>query len=155
ARSVQIVSRLGEQRRHVARGALTFDTEDLLPACGGDFVKGTRRWLRGRNGELIKVKSGELGGNDIRLAPRISGTPLRGDWILLLVVQPGVEEGSRAVHLGRGDIGVPVGHGSEAGPGVEVDAGEAESRRNDGAGLLPIGPEALAVLVELGVEATR
>src|SRR5262249_2870692 len=118
-------------------------------------VKGTRRWLRGRNGELIKMKSGELGGNDIRLAPRISGTALRGDRILLLVVQPGVEEGSRAVHLGGGDIGVPVGHGSEAGPGVEVDAGEAESWRNDGAGLLPIGPEALAVLVELGVEAAR
>src|SRR5262252_6818941 len=35
---------------------------------------------------------------------------------------------------------------------MEVDAGEAEGGRNEGACLLPIGPEGLAVLVELRVE---
>src|SRR6185295_12246774 len=51
------------------------------------------------------------------------------------------------------DVGVPVRHRTEAGPGVEVYARQAERRRNQRARLPAVGPEGLAVLVQDGVEA--
>src|SRR5215831_2657414 len=125
---MQIVAWLCEERRHMARGALALGIEDLFPAHGGVLVERTRWRLRGGDGQLIEVEGGELGGHEVRLAAAISGSGLRRNRILLFVVQPGVEESSRAVHLGDGHPGIPVGNGSESRPCVEVDTGEAERR---------------------------
>ena len=56
------------------------------------------------------------------------------------------------VHLEVGDERVPVRDRAPAGPGVEVDAGEAEGRRDQRRGRLAVGPERLAVEEQLGVE---
>jgi hypothetical protein len=40
-----------------------------------------------------------------------------------------VEEGARAVHVGCRNVGIPVRHGAESGPGMEVHASQAERRR--------------------------
>src|SRR4029079_8059201 len=72
---------------------------------------------------------------------------------LILVGEARVEERARAVHLGRADIGVPVGHRAETGPGVQVDAGETECGWDERSSLAAVRTQRLAVLVELGVEA--
>jgi hypothetical protein len=46
------------------------------------------------------------------------------------VVEALIDEGALAVHLEHGDQRVPVGDGAPSGPSVEVDAGEAERRRD-------------------------
>src|SRR5262249_32946531 len=105
--------------------------------------------------QLIEVEVGELRGHEVRFAPAISGSGLRRDRILLFVVQSGVKERPRSMHLGNGHPSVPVRDRSKSSPRMEVDAGEAEGGWNEGACLLPIGPERLAVLVELRVESAR
>ena len=62
----------------------------------------------------------------------------RGDGILVLVVEPGIDERRRAVHLGSRDIGIPVGDRSQACPGAEVHAGEAKRGRDERSRLLPV-----------------
>ena len=74
---------------------------------------------------------------------------------MILVVEPSIEERRRAVHLGSRDIGVPIGDRSEAGPGGEVHAGQAERGRDERSRLLAVGAKGLAVLVELRVVAAR
>src|SRR5215831_281162 len=152
---MQVVARFCKKRRDVTRGALALGIEDLLPAHRGRLVEGARRRLWGGDRQLIEVEVGELRGHEVRLAPAVSRSSLRRDRILLFVVQPGVKERPRSMHLGNGDPGIPVRDGSKSGPGMEVDAGEAEGGWNESACLLPIGPERLAVLVELRVESAR
>ena len=89
------------------------------------------------------------------LSARVPRAALRGDWILILVAEPSVEERSQAVHLGHPDVGVPVGDRSEAGPGGEVHAGQAERRRDQRSRLLAVGAKGLAILVQKRVVAAR
>ena len=88
-------------------GALAAGVEDLFPAAGSILVEGTGRRLWRRNGQLVEVQVGELGCDDVGLATGVSGAALCRNRILLLVVQPGVVERSRAVHLGGGHIRIP------------------------------------------------
>ncbi len=99
------------------------------------------------------MQRSQLGCGLVRRIPRIARAALRGDGILILVVEPGIEERRRAVHLGPCDVGIPVGDRSESGPSGEVYAGQAERGRDEGAGPLAVGTKGLAILVELGVVA--
>jgi hypothetical protein len=69
------------------------------------------------------------------------------------ILEPGVDVDPRAMHLGYGDERIPVGHRTEPGPRVQVDAGQSERRRHQRARLLAVRAKGLAVLVEFGVEA--
>jgi hypothetical protein len=84
-----------------------------------------------------------------------SSRGLRRHRVLILVREARIEEVPQAVHLGLRYVGIPVGHGPEAGPGAEVHAGEAERRRNERARLLSVRAEGLAILVEDRVVAAR
>src|SRR2546423_15650260 len=57
---MQIISRLGEQWRHVATGALSFVAKNLFALHGRFFIETTFRRLRGRNGAVIKIQSGQI-----------------------------------------------------------------------------------------------
>ena len=71
------------------------------------------------------------------------------------IVQTRVPEPPLAVHLQVGHEGVPVGDRAPAGPGVEVEARQAERGRDQRGARLPVGPERLAVEDQLGVELPR
>ena len=79
----------------------------------------------------------------------------RGDRELRRVVQARVEERALAVHLQVRDERVPVRDRAPAGPGVQVDAGQAERRRDQRRRRLAVRTERLAVEEQLGVELAR
>jgi hypothetical protein len=83
----------------------------------------------------------------VRCASRVSGPAFRGDRILIFVVEASVEECPGTMHLAYANIGVPVRNRTEAGPRVQVRAGQTESRRDERSRLLAIGPKSFAVLV--------
>ena len=99
------------------------------------------------------MQRGQLGCRLVRRIPRIAGATLRRDRILILVVEPGIDERRRAMHLGPRDVSVPVGDRSEAGPSGEVHAGQPERGRKEGAGPLAVGTKILIILVQLRVVA--
>jgi len=89
---VHIPTGLGKQRRHMAGGALRFAVEDRLPTRSRATVKAAC-WRRGRRyRELIKVKRGELRGDQVRGIPHITEAVCRGYRKLSGVVQPWVEK---------------------------------------------------------------
>ena len=73
---------------------------------------------------------------------------------MILVVEPGIEERRRAVHLCARNVGVPVGDRPEAGPGGQVHTGQAERGRDERSRLLSVGVKGLAVFVQFRVVAT-
>src|SRR6266705_3628259 len=152
-RRVQVVPRFREERRNVAGRALAPAVEDLLAQLCGSRVETSDGRLRRLEGELIGMKRGKLGRDEVGRAARIPRAAPRGHRILDGIAQALVEESPRAVHLRHGDVGVPVRHRAEARPRVEVHAGEAERGRNQRARLPAVRTEGFAVLVELGVEA--
>jgi hypothetical protein len=83
----------------------------------------------------------------VRCASRVSGPVFRGDRILVLVVEASVEECPSAMHLAYADISVPVRNRAEAGPRVQIHAGQTKGRRDEGPRLLAIRPKSFAVLV--------
>ena len=58
------------------------------------------------------------------------------------------------MHLGPCDVSIPVGKRSEAGPGGQIYARQAEGGRDERSRLLPVGAKGLAVFVQLRVVAT-
>src|SRR2546426_4732164 len=66
---MQIVPRLGEERRNVAGRALFPSIEDFLPARRRHLVKTARRRLRRGDGDLIEMKSGQFRCDQVRRAP--------------------------------------------------------------------------------------
>ena len=68
---------------------------------------------------------------------------LNGYRIFCLVVHAWIVERAFTVHLGVGDIGVPVGDRAPSSIGGEVHAGKAEGRRNERGRCLPSGRKAL------------
>src|SRR6187455_3713153 len=79
----------------------------------------------------------------------------RGNRELRVVVEARVEEGSLAVHDVNGYIRVPVRHAAPAGRGVQIDAGEAERRRDQDGSRLAIGTKCLAVHQQQSIGAAR
>src|SRR5690349_19457859 len=135
---MQVVAWLRVERRYVAGGTLRRAVEQRLAAFESSAVVGSRRRLGSGNRELVEVQRGELGRQLVWRTARVARVALGGDGELILVVEARVEECSRAVHLGRSDIGVPVWDRSEAGPRVEIHAGESECRRYERASLLAV-----------------
>src|ERR1051326_8263634 len=154
-RRVQILPGLRIGRRHVAGRALAPALEHFLSAPRRRDVEAALGSLGRGDGELIEVQCRQLAAHEIGRAAGIERTALRRHRVLVRIVEPLVEERSRAVHLGRRDIGVPVRHRAESGPGVEVHAGKTKRGGYQRARLSAVGPEGPAVLVQYGVEATR
>src|SRR5262249_30752305 len=80
---------------------------------------------------------------------------LRGNGKLALVAEPGIKESPGAVHFINADIRVPVGHRAESSPRMKVHARQAIGRRNQRAGPLTIGSEALPVYVQFSIKTAR
>src|SRR3989454_4135985 len=104
---------------------------------------------------LFRSQCRELRREPVGHTARVAGAAPRRNRVLVPAAQPRIEKRARAMHLGRANVRVPVGDRAEPGPRVQVDAGEAEGRRDERPGLLPVRPERLPVLVELCVEAAR
>ena len=156
AAGVHVPAGLGEERRHVARRAVGRAVEERLAALGGARVEaaapaasapGSRADRTAAPAASSVIRSGSLS--------HVAEARARRDRELRRVVQPGIEEGALAVHLEIGDERVPVRHGAPAGVGVQVDAGEAERRRDQRRRGLAVRPERLAVEEQLGVELAR
>src|SRR5512143_2984851 len=88
--------------------AFSLPIESFPPTRGRGLVKAALRRLRCGDGYLICMERRELRGDHVWRAPCVSGVVLGGDRVLVLVAKSHVKEGALAVHLGRGDIGVPV-----------------------------------------------
>src|SRR5690348_7632468 len=101
------------------------------------------------------MEGGELRSYPIWRASRVSGAAFCCDRILILVIEPGIEKRPSTVHFGCSDVSVPVGHRSEAGPSVQVHAGQAKSWWDECPSLLAVRPQSLAVLVQFGIETPR
>src|SRR5215510_4854558 len=110
ARRVEVIPRLREQWRDVAASALALGLEYSLPPPGRFRVEASYRRGRRRDGELIEVKGGQLRGDLVWLSPSVTLAALRRNGVLRLIVEPGIKECPRAVHLGSRDIRVPVGN---------------------------------------------
>src|SRR6266568_8246281 len=150
---VQVVPRFRIQRRNVASRALALAVEDFLAPLCSSRVETPHGRLRRLEGELIGMKCGKLGRYQVRGAARIPRAAPRGHRILDGVAQALIEESPRAVHLRHRDIGVPIRHRTEAGPGVEIHPGKTERGWDQRARLSAVRTEGLAILVELRVEA--
>jgi hypothetical protein len=74
--SVQVVPWFRVKRRHVAGGAFAFAFEHDFPALGSGFVVTSRRRLRRRDRQLVKMKRGQLGGELVGFATGVIGTTL-------------------------------------------------------------------------------
>src|SRR5688500_18426661 len=71
------------------------------------------------------------------------------------VIQTRVEECPLAVHLQVGDKGVPMGHRTPAGIGMQIHACQAEGRRDERRRGFTVRAESLAVEQQFGVEFPR
>src|SRR5437764_6970803 len=101
---MHVVPRLGKERRYVTGRTLPRTVEDCLSSFKCSLVIRSGRRLRRRNRELVVVKRGQFGCRFVRRSARISRAALSGDGILVLVVEPSIEERRRAVHLRPGHV---------------------------------------------------
>src|SRR5450759_1615552 len=93
---------------------------------------------------------------------QISKVMRSGNWKLRSIVQAGIEEPAFPVHLKVGNEGVPVRHGTPAGPGMQVHSPEPKSwgnqrrarnvRSSDNTICDLLGVECLSVQDQLGIE---
>src|SRR5215831_17735119 len=69
---MQIIPGFGVERRHVARRAFPFRSEDALPSADSVFIEAAcwRRWSR--NGQLVEMKGGQLWGDAVRHSTHIA-----------------------------------------------------------------------------------
>jgi hypothetical protein len=70
-----------------AGGALGFAFKDGLPAFGRLRIERTCRWLRRRDGKLIKVQRGKLRGHKVGITSHVSEMSLGGNRELLCIFQ--------------------------------------------------------------------
>ena len=89
-----------------------------LPAGGGGGRK------------LIDVERRKLRRDQVGRVADVAEAVLCGDRELRGIVEPRIVERALALHLEIGDERVPVRDRSPAGPGMQVDAGQVERRRN-------------------------
>src|SRR2546430_756189 len=75
---------------------------------------------------------------------------LSGDRELRRVVQTRFPERAHSMHLDRRHKRIPVRSGTPAGPGMQVDAAQAEGRRNQGrAGEMGAGDDMIRLLAHV------
>src|SRR5215469_1489652 len=131
----------------MARRAFRLAIEKRLSPleCGLIVRARGRHWCRDR--ELVEMERCQFRRQFVRCASRISGPVFSGDRILVLVVEASIEECPSAMHLAYANISVPVRNRAEAGPRVQVHAGQTKGRRNEGPRLLAVRPKSFAVLV--------
>src|SRR5262249_13068784 len=135
-RRMHIPTRVGENRRHVTRCAFRFTLEYRFSVLDyrGRVMRVRRRGYR----ELIKMQSGEFWSDQIRIIAYVSKSGPRRYRELSCVIQTRIVERTLSVHFQVGDEGIPVRHRAPTGPRVKVHACEAERRRNQRAGGLPV-----------------
>ena len=84
-------------------GAFSSSIENLLSAVGSPFVETPLRLRRG-NRQLIIVKRGQLGRNQVRIVSDVSKACSRRNGELRCVIQSRITaKGSRALNLGKED----------------------------------------------------
>ncbi len=151
-RRVQVPAGLGSDGLDVTLVALRLPGEKRVAVSRSRDVETAARRRRRRNRELVEVQVRELRRDAVVLGAQIRveipESVRGGDRKLARVVQARVPESALSVHLEVRDEGIPVGHRTPSGPGVEVHAREAEGRRNE-------RRRVLAVEEELGVELSR
>ena len=113
------------------------------------------RRVRHRKRELVDLQRRQLRRDQVALVPDVSEAGARCDRELARVVQPVIAEVPDPVHLEVRDERVPVRDRAPTRICVEVDAVEAEGRRDQCRRGFPVRPEALAVKKELRVELAR
>ena len=84
---VRIPARLGEQRRHVAGGALRFAVEECFAARGGLLIVASFRAASAQDRELIEVKRASFAVIMSWSLALVAETGFGGNRILLRVVQ--------------------------------------------------------------------
>ena len=97
--ALQVVSRLGEDWRHVAGRALGIAVELHLPSPRGLGVVTAFGRLRRWHSELIEMQSGQLGGDHVRCVTLMSPAGLRRNWVLFGILQTRIEKRTFAVTL--------------------------------------------------------
>ena len=153
---MHLPARLGVERRHIAGCASPLALEDHLAPLGGRAVIRGRGWHGRWDGELVEVEGGELGSDTVVGEALVVPEPgARCDGELGAIVEARIVEHALAVHLVVGDVGVPIGDRAPTGLGVQVYAGEPEGGGQKGGGRLAVGPERLAIDIQLGVELAR
>src|SRR5262249_10437786 len=103
AGSVHVPSGLGVEGWYVAPGAVGLAVEEELAALGGRAVETSARSRRRGERQLVEVKRGELGGDEVFVVADVSESVGGGHGELPRVVEPGIVEGPLAVHLEVGD----------------------------------------------------
>src|SRR5437763_2870223 len=85
---VQVVARLGEERRHVAARAPRLAVEQRLAAARRRRTEGAGERLRCGDGQLIEMQSRELRGQPVGHTARVAGAAPRRNWVLVPAAQP-------------------------------------------------------------------
>src|SRR5262245_44597716 len=98
------------------------------------------------------MQGGEFWSDQIRIITYVSKSCARGYRELSRVIQTRVVERTLSVHFQVGDEGIPVRHGAPTGPRVKIHACEAESRRNQRGGGIPVVAKSFSVQKYFGVE---
>ena len=155
---VQIPTRVSPEWLDVAVVASGLAAEQRVAATCCRGIEATGRRLRRRNCELVELKGLQLGSDDVavRIDVRQISKAMGGrNRELRCVVQSGIPESALSMHFQIRNEGIPVGNGSPAAPGVEVDSAKSKrwrdqrSTRNVCAGYHPVshllGIESLAV----------
>ena len=123
-------SRLREERRHVATRALRLPVEDRLPALRGGLIERLLGRLRSGDRQLVVVQRRELRRDDVRIVADVVEVALAATTGYFWLLSRGSKNVPWPYICVFGDVRVPVGHGAPARVGVQIDASEAERRRD-------------------------
>src|SRR5260370_14733872 len=88
ARSMKVVPRLREKRRHMAARTFALAIEDFFAAFCRALVEAPIGGLRRRDSQLVEMKRGQLRGDFVWRAPRVPRSALRSTgycWGLLIL----------------------------------------------------------------------
>src|ERR1700730_12899192 len=97
------------------------------------------------------MKTRQFRGDDIGVVANVPVLCLDCKGELLGIVESWVEESSFAVHLRNGHVGVPVGNGTPARPGVITHTSQAEGGREEGGSRLAVRSKSFAVVYQFRV----
>src|ERR1700682_52433 len=147
ARSMKVVPRLREKRRHMAAGTFALAIENFFAALCCALVKAPSGGLRRRDSQLVEMKRGQLRGHFVWHAPRVPRSAVRSNRILLGIVEPGIVERAGAVHFRCSNVRMPVGDGAKSCPSVEAEARQPPRGRDQSAGPLAVRAKSLSVFI--------
>lgn len=117
-------------------GALGLPLEKRFAASGRVRVEAAFQRGRSRYCKLVELQGAELRGDQVRSIEDVARPSSGGYGELSGCVQPRIEERAFVVHLEIRDERVPICDRTPACPGVEIDANQPKSGRNEnGSGL--------------------